>query len=78
VHYAASCALALGKANVVLTSKTAQVAAQQGKYLGGKFTKLAKQHKVLQANFLPGDDDEAYYKPFRYLHLGSLAYIGNS
>ncbi|ORY35681.1 putative 64 kDa mitochondrial NADH dehydrogenase [Naematelia encephala] len=57
---------------------TAQVAAQQGKYLGGMLTKLSKQYKVLRANDMPDLDDEMYYEPFSYRHLGSLAYIGNS
>ncbi len=42
------------------------------------FTKLAKQSKVLQANDMPGLDDEGYYDPFSYHNLGTLAYIGNS
>ncbi|KAG9050650.1 hypothetical protein FS837_003750 [Tulasnella sp. UAMH 9824] len=57
---------------------TAQVASQQGKYLGKKFTLLAKQAKTLHANGIPDDDDEAYCGPFQYKHLGSLAYIGNA
>ncbi|CCM00529.1 uncharacterized protein FIBRA_02563 [Fibroporia radiculosa] len=59
---------------------TAQVASQQGKYLGKKFTKLAKQRDVLIMNGVadgPGAD-EAVSGPFKYLHLGSLAYIGNA
>ncbi|KAH9833022.1 nucleotide-binding domain-containing protein [Rhodofomes roseus] len=59
---------------------TAQVAAQQGKYLGRKFSKYAKQRDTLAENGLlwgPGAD-EAVAGPFRYLHLGSLAYIGNA
>jgi NADH:quinone reductase (non-electrogenic) len=54
------------------------VASQQGKYIGRKLSKLAKQHKVLAANELYDDDDATYDKPFSYLHLGSLAYIGNA
>ena len=42
------------------------------------FTKLAKQAANLRANDLPDLDDEAYYEPFQYRHLGTLAYIGNS
>jgi len=42
------------------------------------FTKLAKQAKVLRDNDMPDLDDEAYYDPFSYNHLGTLAYIGNS
>jgi len=57
---------------------TAQVASQQGKYLGKKLTKLARQHKVLDANGIATRDDEAVYRPFKYVHLGSLAYIGNA
>jgi hypothetical protein len=58
--------------------QTAQVASQQGKYLGKMYGKLADQHKVLDANEMPDHDDELYYKPFKYMHLGTLAYIGNS
>lgn len=39
---------------------------------------LAKQLNTLDANEMPDHDDEMYYKPFKYLHLGTLAYIGNS
>jgi NADH dehydrogenase FAD-containing subunit len=54
------------------------VASQQGKYLGKKLTKLARQRKVLDANSMPLSADEAYFKTFKYHHLGSLAYIGNA
>ncbi|KAE9397354.1 nucleotide-binding domain-containing protein [Gymnopus androsaceus JB14] len=57
---------------------TAQVASQQGKYIGKKLNKLARQRSVLQANELPDTPDEAIIGPFRYFHLGSLAYIGNA
>ncbi|THG99455.1 hypothetical protein EW026_g2881 [Hermanssonia centrifuga] len=59
---------------------TAQVAAQQGKYLGRKLSKVARQRSVLAANGLTTEAgvDEAVSSPFRYLHLGSLAYIGNA
>ncbi|KAI0934668.1 hypothetical protein AcV5_006437 [Taiwanofungus camphoratus] len=59
---------------------TAQVASQQGKYLGRKLSRLARQRDVLAANGLangPGAD-EAVAPPFKYRHLGSLAYIGNA
>jgi len=56
---------------------TAQVAAQQGKYLGKKFSYLAKHKQSLQDNYIL-DFDDAWYRPFRYLHLGSLAYVGNA
>ncbi|KIJ10514.1 hypothetical protein PAXINDRAFT_85928 [Paxillus involutus ATCC 200175] len=56
---------------------TAQVAAQQGKYLGKKLGKLAAKREVLEANCIK-DMDEAVSGPFRYKHLGSLAYIGNA
>lgn len=49
---------------------TAQRANQQGEYLGKKLSKLA--------GICPGDTEEKLYKPFRYKHLGSLAYIGNA
>ncbi|KIO16951.1 hypothetical protein M407DRAFT_180006, partial [Tulasnella calospora MUT 4182] len=57
---------------------TAQVASQQGKYLGNKFSILAKQARSLHENGIPDDDDETYCAPFEYKHLGSLAYIGNA
>ncbi|KAI8982839.1 nucleotide-binding domain-containing protein [Trametes punicea] len=58
---------------------TAQVASQQGKYLGRKLSKIAQHRKVLEANGLrPEEGDEAVSGPFRYFHLGSLAYIGNA
>ncbi|KAI0345429.1 nucleotide-binding domain-containing protein [Trametopsis cervina] len=60
---------------------TAQVASQQGKYLGSKFTKLAKQGPTLEKNELGTSGlgvDELVAQPFKYLHLGSLAYIGNA
>ncbi|KAJ8483076.1 hypothetical protein ONZ51_g4945 [Trametes cubensis] len=58
---------------------TAQVASQQGKYLGKKLSKIAERRKVLEANGLrPEEADEAVSGPFRYSHLGSLAYIGNA
>jgi NADH dehydrogenase len=53
------------------------VASQQGKYLGKKLSQLAKKREVLEANGIQ-DLDEAVSKPFRYTHLGSLAYIGNA
>lgn len=53
------------------------MASQQGKYLGKKLTQLAKKRDVLEANEVK-DLDEAVSGPFRYTHLGSLAYIGNA
>jgi NADH dehydrogenase FAD-containing subunit len=62
-----------------LISQTAQVASQQGKYLGKKLSKLARRQRAEADNGLPlPTTDEAYSKPFKYLHLGSLAYIGNA
>jgi NADH dehydrogenase FAD-containing subunit len=54
------------------------VAAQQGKYLGKKLQKLASQHSVLVDHQLHEYTDEVVSQPFKYLHLGSLAYIGNA
>ncbi|EJU00804.1 FAD/NADP-binding domain-containing protein [Dacryopinax primogenitus] len=56
---------------------TAQVAAQQGKYIGRKFNYLAKHEQTLVQNQII-DFDEAFFRPFRYMHLGSLAYVGNA
>jgi hypothetical protein len=58
--------------------QTAQVASQQGKYLGQLFGKLKTHRKALAANDLPDMDDEVYTEAFNYRHLGNLAYIGNS
>lgn len=55
----------------------AQVASQQGKYLGKKLNKLAHQSSVLSKNDIPFTD-EAVSPPFKYKHMGSLAYIGNA
>lgn len=58
---------------------TAQRANQQGKYIGKKLSKLRKTSKMLTINDIySGDIDDAVAKPFKYYHLGSLAYIGNS
>lgn len=54
---------------------TAQVASQQGKYLGKKLRKLARS--TSQVNSM-AKLDESVSKPFKYRHLGSLAYIGNA
>jgi hypothetical protein len=66
------------KHDLTKISQTAQVASQQGKYLGKKLSKLAKQHRTLAANEIDVDDDATYSEPFKYRHLGSLAYIGNA
>ena len=59
--------------------QTAQVASQQGKYLGKKLSRLAQRRAVFEANGLAlADAEEAAAGPFRYLHLGSLAYVGNA
>jgi hypothetical protein len=60
-----------------LPLQTAQVASQQGHYLGKKLSKLARAHDTLIANDIY-DMDEAVSDPFKYRHLGSLAYIGNA
>jgi NADH dehydrogenase FAD-containing subunit len=59
------------------------VASQQGKYLGTKLHKLARQIAILPPAEAPAAaigvvSDESIAGPFRYLHLGSLAYIGNA
>ncbi len=62
---------------------TAQVAAQQGHYLGKKLNKLARRrdggmdmhpHTAEEVQ----DVDDQVYKPFKYTNFGSLAYIGNA
>ncbi|KAG7898493.1 hypothetical protein KL907_005253 [Ogataea polymorpha] len=58
---------------------TAQRANQQGKYMGKKLSKLRKSSTTLSINdIVDGDIDNAIARPFKYRHLGSLAYIGNS
>ena len=59
---------------------TAQVAAQEGKYLGKKFHKLARAQASESASSTKPSilSDENITKPFHYTHLGSLAYIGNA
>lgn len=66
---------------------TAQVASQQGKYLGKKLHKLAHAAppEITYPSPAPGTPeavhllrDEHVYKPFKYFHLGTLAYIGNA
>ena len=60
-------------------SQTAQVASQQGKYLGAKLHRLAAREASLSKNMIPNEAaDEFVSKPFSYHHLGSLAYIGNA
>ena len=55
------------------------MASQQGKYLGKKLSKVAERRSVLEKNGLAMDEGvEAVAAPFRYYHLGSLAYIGNA
>src|SRR5689334_9879163 len=46
---------------------TAQVAAQEGKYLGMKLNQLRREKNAHEEN-LP---------PFKYRHLGSLVYLGD-
>ena len=62
---------------------TAQVAAQQGTYLGQKLNRLAKRRDQ-GGDMYPHtaeevlDVDDEVYKPFSYRDFGSLAYIGNA
>lgn len=58
---------------------TAQRAHQQGKYLGKKLTKMARSsHSFEMEEIADTALDENVYRAFKYVHLGSLAYIGNS
>ncbi|CAG8514687.1 1415_t:CDS:10 [Ambispora gerdemannii] len=54
---------------------TAQVAHQQGKYLGRKLNKFATKITAADGS---SQDLENELPAFRYAHLGSLAYIGNA
>lgn len=82
----------LGK-KITSLPATAQVASQQGKYIGKKLHKLALAREERGGNIsthqstptlpdspsqIPRITDEEISKPFSYLHLGSLAYIGNA
>lgn len=62
------------------TLQTAQVASQQGKYIGKKLNFLAEPSTkdAMTRNEIFVDDDAVHYEPFSYTHLGSLAYIGNA
>ncbi|KAI8454759.1 NADH dehydrogenase [Phakopsora pachyrhizi] len=60
---------------------TAQVAQQQGKYLAKKFNQFQARNAIetIQKNDIAESDvDDILSDPFKYRHLGSLAYIGNS
>ncbi|RUP48700.1 hypothetical protein BC936DRAFT_144141 [Jimgerdemannia flammicorona] len=58
---------------------TAQVAHQQGKFLGIQLSKLASMPPDQAARCAAAtDDDDGALEPFRYKHLGSFAYIGNT
>ncbi|GLB34744.1 putative pyridine nucleotide-disulphide oxidoreductase [Lyophyllum shimeji] len=57
---------------------TAQVASQEGKYVGRKLHRLARQTHAAQVNGLRLPRDEDVSRPFKYFHLGNLAYIGNA
>jgi len=58
---------------------TAQVASQEGKYVGKMLHEFAKKSETFQANEISAEmADELLGDPFRYHHLGSLAYIGNA
>ncbi|CDZ98411.1 64 kda mitochondrial nadh dehydrogenase [Phaffia rhodozyma] len=56
---------------------TAQVANQQGVYLGQKFLKLAKEVKKDPGSSILANDD-LYHPHFQYKHLGSLASLGSA
>lgn len=55
---------------------TAQVANSQGTFLGKKLSKIAKVAASHNLTEIPDDDEIT--QPFKYRHMGSLAYIGNS
>lgn len=58
---------------------TAQIAAQEGRYLGRKlnvYGKLKAQQKLPDVK--PDALDDMIYKPFKFHNLGSIAYLGNA
>lgn len=62
---------------------TAQVASQEGEYLGKMFSELSKRHKkkTEQGKVDPEQDlrdDSTYFHPFKYRYLGSLASLGSA
>ncbi|KAJ3417017.1 hypothetical protein HDV05_007499 [Chytridiales sp. JEL 0842] len=58
--------------NLTSLPATAQVAAQEGEYLGKKLNEFAKVPRSQWADFEAG-----HLKPFRYHHFGSFSYIGS-
>ncbi|KAI9248977.1 hypothetical protein EDC94DRAFT_624556 [Helicostylum pulchrum] len=79
---------ALGDATATRYAPTAQVAAQQGKYLARLFKQLAVREN-LEIELMNASDEEEVakkerklrkvkdVKPFQYSHQGSLCYIGS-
>lgn len=65
--------------NMTSLPPTAQVSSQEGKYMGRKLMHYARKK---DAGVLPDgkaeDIDDFVYHPFRYLGLGSVAYLGNA
>lgn len=64
---------------------TAQVASQEGEYLGKMFSELAKAHRkktAAQPGTAAADvdlrDDSTFCHPFKYKYLGSLASLGSA
>ncbi|KII85333.1 hypothetical protein PLICRDRAFT_44604 [Plicaturopsis crispa FD-325 SS-3] len=78
---------ALGDCTSSSYAPTAQVASQQGAYLGRLFAQMAKQESLAAQlkNAKEGVDpaeiqkqlDKIKFRPFHYSHQGSLAYIGS-
>ncbi|CAO3673878.1 unnamed protein product [Rhizopus stolonifer] len=79
---------ALGDCTATKYAPTAQVAAQQGKYLARVFAQLAAtEHYEAQLETATQDEEKAKHlrklqkaqdiKPFHYSHQGSLCYIGS-
>lgn len=52
-----------------MAAQTAQVASQEGQYLGKKFKALAA---AKASDLETRDADDAVYSPFKYAHMGSL------
>lgn len=71
----------MGDCSFMKLPATAQVASQQGRYLGRLFNSLADDFYSFEQGEISRDDMERKIesaKKFQYFHFGSFAYIGSS